>query len=41
MRWLTSINNLEDMNLNKLRETVEDRGAWLAAVYRVAESDMT
>ena len=38
MRWLTSITNSEDMNLNKLRETVEDRGAWLAAVYRVAKS---
>ena len=38
MRWLTTITNSEDMNLNKLRETVEDRGAWLAAVHRVAKS---
>ena len=30
-----------DMNLSKLMEMVEDRGAWRAAVHRVAESDMT
>ena len=28
MRWLDSITNLVDMNLSKLRETVEDAGAW-------------
>ena len=38
MRWLDSITNLEDMNLSKLRETVEDRGAWRAIVHRVAKS---
>ena len=27
-----------DMNLSKLQETVEDRGAWCAAVYGVAKS---
>ena len=27
-----------DMNLNKLCETVEDRGAWDATVYGVAKS---
>ena len=38
MRWLDSITNLVDMNLSKLRETVEDRGAWRAIVHRVAKS---
>ena len=41
MRWLTGITDSEDMNLNKLREMVEDRGAWLAAVHRIAKSDLT
>ena len=31
MRWLYSINSM-DMNLSKLREIVEKRGAWHAAV---------
>ena len=38
MRWLDTITDLTDMNLSKRQETVKDRGAWHAAVYRVAKS---
>ena len=33
MRWLDSITYSTDMNLSKLQETVEDRGAWCAIVH--------
>ena len=33
MRWLDSITDSVDINLSKLQEIVEDRGAWRAAVH--------
>ena len=38
MRWLDGIPDSVDMNLNKLREIVKDRGAWGATVNGVAKS---
>ena len=38
MRWLDSITNSMDINLSNLREIVEDRGAWRAAVHEDAKS---
>ena len=37
MRWLDSITNSMDMNLSKLQEIVEDRGAWSATVRGVTK----
>ena len=37
-RWLDSITESMDMNLSKLWETAEDRGAWSASVHRVTKS---
>ena len=37
MWWLDSITWSMDMNLNKIQETVKDRGAWHTAVYCVVK----
>ena len=39
MRWLDNITDSKDMNLSKLQEITEDRGAWQAAVHGSAELD--
>ena len=38
---MVGVTDSTHMNLSKLRETVEERGAWHVAVHSVAESDMT
>ena len=38
MRWLDSIIVSMDMNLSKLWEIVEDRGAWYTTVHGVTNS---
>ena len=36
MKWLDGITDAMDVNLSKVQETVEDRGAWCAAFHVVA-----
>ena len=38
MRWLDTIPDSMDMNLSKLWEMVEDRGAWRAAAHGITKS---
>ena len=38
IRWLDNITDSMDMNLSKLQEKVEDRGAWRAAAPGVTKS---
>ena len=40
IRWLYSITDSMDMNLSKLWERVDDRGAWHAVVHSVTESGL-
>ena len=38
MRWLDGITDSLDVNLSKVWDAVEDRGAWLPAAHGVAKS---
>ena len=37
IRWLNNMTDSMDMNLSRLWEIVEDRGAWCAAVHGVTK----
>ena len=38
MRWLDGITDSMDVNLSKLQEIAEDRGAWRAVVHGISKS---
>ena len=38
MKWLDNITDSMGVNLNKLEEIVEDRGAWCAVVHSITKS---
>ena len=38
MKWLDNITNTMDMDLSKLQEIVEDRGAWCATIHGVTKN---
>ena len=38
IRWLNRITDSMDINLSKIQEIVEDRGAWDVAVHGVSKS---
>ena len=37
MGWLGNITDAMDMNMSKVQEIVEDRGAWSATIYGVSK----
>ena len=41
IRWLGDITDPVNMNLRKLQEIVEDKGAWFCSPWDHEESDMT